>query len=76
MRKQNENHQCKFEIKMTHNIRNMITHTEQSVMKMIALLIYWKKKKNISWKHLKNIKRKKKQDEQFKTLKKQKYLIK
>ena len=45
-------------------------------MKMIALHIYQKKKKNISQKHQKITEKRKKQNEQLETLKKQKYLIK
>ena len=44
---------------MTHDIKNMTNYTEWFVMRMIALLIYQKKKKNIFWKHLKIIKKKK-----------------
>ena len=76
MKKQNENHQYKSEIKMIHDIKNMIIYTEQFVTKMIALFIYQKKKKNTSQKHQKTIKKRKKQDEQFETLKEQRYLIK
>ena len=76
MRKQNENHQYKSEIKMTHNIRNMISYTEWSIMRMIALLIYQKKRKNTSQKHQKVTEKEKRQDEQLKMLKEQKYLIK
>ena len=58
MKKQNENHLCSYEIKMIYNIKNMTIHTEWSVMRMIALLIYQKKRRNTFWKHQKTTKKK------------------
>ena len=59
MKKQNENHQYKSEIKTTHDIRNMTNYIEWSVMRMIALFIYQKKKEYFS-KASKNYREKKK----------------
>ena len=46
--------------RMIHDIRNTITHTEWSIMRMIAQFIYQKKKRNIFWKHQRITERKKK----------------
>ena len=63
MRKQNENHQYNYEIKITYDIRNTTIYTEQSAMKMIVSFIYQKRKRDIFWKHQKTTKKTKKQNE-------------
>ena len=76
MKKQNENHLYNHETKMIHDIKNIINYTEWSAMRMTALLIYQKKRKNTFQRHQKTTEKKKKQDEQLEMLKEQRYLIK
>ena len=76
MKKQNENHLYKHETKMIQDIKNMTIYIEQSVMRKIVQHTNQKNRRNIIFKHQKNIIKRKKQDEQLEIQKKQKYLIK
>ena len=59
MKKQNENHLYNYKTKMIQDIKNMTIYIEQSVMKKIAQHTNQKNKKNIIFKHQKNITKKK-----------------
>ena len=70
MKKQNENHLYNYEIKIIQDIRNTIIYIEQSITKKTVQHTNQKNKKSITFKHQKNI-TKKKQDKQLEMQKNQ-----